>query len=478
MEGAGPAAGAEQPPADPVQAQELPAAAASDGGCGAGVAAAVAEGGAAAKAAVNAPQPALFLGFDAGRRNNVAALDDETIALVAGAGVVLLHLPSGSQRHLPSRDGGGVGALAVHPARTCFAVAEKRRDGPPNIYVYEWPSLALLASLPGGTARAYAAAAFEGGGGLLAAVGGGPDHALTLWEWREARVVLRARAFAQDVFSVGFSPIFQGRLVTSGVGHIRFWRAADTFTGLKLQGALGRFGAVELSDVAAFTELPDGRVLSGSESGALIVWDGGLVSAVVTRPGGMPCHAGAVDALLRHEATGLIVSGGGDAALRLWDAAALGAEPGSGGGPSSAAAASSTASIGLEVAPSAEVALPPGTRVRGLSSLNRRTWLVTDAGGGGVLVVAVPPNPLDAGGYAVSHILPCAAGGLAGLAALPGCHVAVTAGGDGTVRAVDYVSGAQLQARAFGAASTCLVLLPPEGARCCAALGFADGSVV
>jgi hypothetical protein len=231
---------------------------------------------------------------------------------------------------------------------------------------------------------------------------------------------------------------------------------------------------VELSNVAAFTELPDGRVLSGSEGGALLVWDAGLVAAVVTRPGGAPCHEGAVDALLRHEATGLIVSGGG-AVLRLWDAAALSAEPGSGGVPP--AATSSTASIGLEVTPSAELDLPPGTRVRALCSLNRRTWLVTDAGGGGVLVVTVPLNPLDTGGYSVTRVLPCAAGGLTGFAALPGCHVAVTAGGDGTVRAIDYLSGAQLQARGFGVGITAFALLPPEGARCCVALGFADGSL-
>lgn len=50
-----------------------------------------------------------------------------------------------------------------------------------------------------------------------------------------------------------------------------------------LQGALGRFGAVELSDVAAFVELPDGKVLSGSEAGDLLLWEGGLIKAVICR---------------------------------------------------------------------------------------------------------------------------------------------------------------------------------------------------
>ena len=52
---------------------------------------------------------------------------------------------------------------------------------------------------------------------------------------------------------------------------------ADTFTGLKLQGQIGKFGNVELSDVAAFVELPDGKVLSGAETGELLMWDGGLI---------------------------------------------------------------------------------------------------------------------------------------------------------------------------------------------------------
>jgi hypothetical protein len=50
-----------------------------------------------------------------------------------------------------------------------------------------------------------------------------------------------------------------------------------------MQGALGRFGAVELSDVAVFVELPDGKVLSGSEAGNLLLWEGGFIKAVISR---------------------------------------------------------------------------------------------------------------------------------------------------------------------------------------------------
>lgn len=59
---------------------------------------------------------------------------------------------------------------------------------------------------------------------------------------------------------MAFSPDDPNRLTTSGTGHIRFWRIARTFTGLKLQGDIGKFGKVELSDVDDFAELPDGKV--------------------------------------------------------------------------------------------------------------------------------------------------------------------------------------------------------------------------
>lgn len=62
-----------------------------------------------------------------------------------------------------------------------------------------------------------------------------------------------------------------------------------------LQGEIGKFGAVELSDVADFAEFPDQKVLSSTEYGNLIMWDGGLIKCVVRQPGGKPCHVGPIE---------------------------------------------------------------------------------------------------------------------------------------------------------------------------------------
>eukprot|EP00495_Collosphaeridae_sp_1-RS-2012_P003404 TRINITY_DN2822_c0_g1_i1.p1 TRINITY_DN2822_c0_g1~~TRINITY_DN2822_c0_g1_i1.p1 ORF type:complete len:64 (+),score=9.47 TRINITY_DN2822_c0_g1_i1:431-622(+) len=58
---------------------------------------------------------------------------------------------------------------------------------------------------------------------------------LTVWDWETEKVVLRNKAFSQNIFCVEFSPFNDGRLTTSGISHIRFWQMAETFTGLKLK---------------------------------------------------------------------------------------------------------------------------------------------------------------------------------------------------------------------------------------------------
>lgn len=87
-----------------------------------------------------------------------------------------------------------------------------------------------------------------------------PDYLLTIWRWERERIVLHVKAFAQDVYRATFSNTHPGYVTSCGLGHIRFWKMAETFTGLKLQGAIGRFGKTEISDITGFAGLPDGKV--------------------------------------------------------------------------------------------------------------------------------------------------------------------------------------------------------------------------
>ncbi|KAJ8375455.1 hypothetical protein SKAU_G00060350 [Synaphobranchus kaupii] len=199
--------------------------------------------------------------------------------------------------------------------KSYFAVAEKGEQ--PNIIIYEFPSLRLYRMLRGGTVKAYSSVDFNHDGTLLASVGCAPDFMLTLWDWVQERVLLRYKAFSQDVYRVTFSPYNPGQLTTSGSGHIKFWKMAKTFTGLKLQGLLGRFGKTALTDIDGYVELPDGKVVSGSEWGNMLLWEGGLIKVEICRKRGRQCHAGSIQQFALDE--GELITIGTDGAVRTWD---------------------------------------------------------------------------------------------------------------------------------------------------------------
>ena len=58
-------------------------------------------------------------------------------------------------------------------------------------------------------------------GDLLASLGSSPDYMLTIWDWRNEKILLRNKASSQEVFKVSFSQGLKGQLTTSGIGHIK-----------------------------------------------------------------------------------------------------------------------------------------------------------------------------------------------------------------------------------------------------------------
>jgi len=56
---------------------------------------------------------------------------------------------------------------------------------------------------------------------MLASISGNPDYMLTVWNWRQELIMLRCKAFSQDVNRVSFSHDILGVLTSAGIGHIR-----------------------------------------------------------------------------------------------------------------------------------------------------------------------------------------------------------------------------------------------------------------
>lgn len=101
------------------------------------------------------------------------------------------------------------------------------------------------------------------------------------------------------------------------MGHIKFWKMAGTFTGLKLQGEVGKFGKLDISDVAGYVELPDGKVLSGSECGDLLLWEGNLIKVQIKKNNEAPCHDGMIETIMLEDK--YFITAGHDGYIKFWD---------------------------------------------------------------------------------------------------------------------------------------------------------------
>jgi len=268
------------------------------------------------------------LGFSVTKKSNIDLIDDGKLLFIAGNTLQILNINTAQNRYGKFNEdhliihghADGIGAFAIHPNKECFAFGEIGHI--PDVHIYSYPQLKAQKTLSNGTQRRYSDMQFNVDGSYLATIGGAPDHMLTIWDWKIGSVILRAKAFSQEVFKVRFSPYNQNRLITSGTGHIRFWEMAETFTGLKLQGKIGKFGEVDLSDIWSFVELPSGKILSGSEDGNLLMWQQDLIQFVVRPDGHRQCHRSNiiyVDLYVDDNAVSTLVSAASDGTIRFWD---------------------------------------------------------------------------------------------------------------------------------------------------------------
>lgn len=67
--------------------------------------------------------------------------------------------------------------------------------------------------------------------------------------------------------------------------------------------------------LAGFVELPDGKVLSGSEWGNMLLWDGGLIKVEICKKGNKFCHNGMIEQFFMDE--GELMTIGADGFIKV-----------------------------------------------------------------------------------------------------------------------------------------------------------------
>ena len=84
---------------------------------------------------------------------------------------------------------------------------------------------------------------------------------------------------------------------------------------MKVHSPSGKFGRTELSDISGYVELPDGKVVSGSEWGNLLLWEGGFIKCEIARKGRKPCHVGPIECCYLDD--GEVITAGADGNIKV-----------------------------------------------------------------------------------------------------------------------------------------------------------------
>lgn len=121
-------------------------------------------------------------GNDSLKRYNLWLVDDETVTFAAGISYNFMNFETGKSQIFFSKDGGGIGSVAVHPNRKFYAVAEK--GNLPNVYIYSYPDHKLYRILRKGTEKSYSSCTFSHDGEKVATVGSSPDFQICIWDWK------------------------------------------------------------------------------------------------------------------------------------------------------------------------------------------------------------------------------------------------------------------------------------------------------
>ncbi|XP_072743964.1 cilia- and flagella-associated protein 44 [Anoplolepis gracilipes] len=252
--------------------------------------------------------------YDCQRYFNLCVAEPNVIIFISGN---MLHFWNISTNKLWFRrgyTGEGIGHVTKNPAFNHIAVGENGIK--PPIIIYKWPSMDIVTILYNGTLKSYSHLTYSADGLLLVSQGGEPDYTITLWNWQKSKIALKCKSYNRDVYNITISLSLPGYLVTSGSGHIKFWKISETFTGLKLKGEIGRFGQTEISDIIGVYIMPDGKVVSGCEWGNILLWEEGLITLEICKKNRQPCHTKAITQF--EYINGELISVGMDGWIRIW----------------------------------------------------------------------------------------------------------------------------------------------------------------
>lgn len=225
---------------------------------------------------------------------------------------------------------------------------------------------------------------------------------------------------------------------------------AETFTGLKLEGTLGRFGKTEICDILSVCPMPDEKVLSGCDWGNLLVWDESLIKFEICRKSRRRLHSKMITQIELHEDEVMTASLDGFVRIWFWPTVEMADPPDD--------------DLFVELEPIYEYRIGNEVHLCEIVWMIKKEkdvdqdykWYVQD-GNGGIWMADITPDPSPA---PPQQLFRCHSGEIVGLGTSPFSNHVATLGHDGRLYVYDYVEKKMLFHEKYPSQGTTLLWIP------------------
>ncbi|XP_044157486.1 cilia- and flagella-associated protein 57 [Bufo gargarizans] len=207
--------------------------------------------------------------------NNICYFDEQTVIFPSGNNCIKYNVDQKWQKFIPgSEKSHGMKALAISPNRRYLAMSEKAPDKA-TITIYDLASMPFkkrkVLSASEFTAHEFVSIAFSPDSKYLVALSGSPEWQIIFWMWEKQKVMATVRADSQNspIYQVSFNPHDNSQICVTGHGVFKIFRYVDG--NLKQTN----FQKVEAQNFLSHAWLSEDRVICGTDTGKLFLWESG-----------------------------------------------------------------------------------------------------------------------------------------------------------------------------------------------------------
>ncbi|KAG8437072.1 hypothetical protein GDO86_007955 [Hymenochirus boettgeri] len=214
-------------------------------------------------------------GLQSNVTNNIFYFDEQTIIFPSGNNCVKYNLDQKWQKFIPgSEKSQEMKALAISPNRRYLAMSEKSQEKA-TVTIYELSSVPFkkrkVLSAADFSSQEFVSIAFSPDSKYLVAQTGLPEGQIIFWMWEKQKVMATVKTDSHNnpIYQVSFNPQDNTQICATGHRVFKLFRY--------MEGNLKQvnFQKMEAHNFLCHTWLAEDRVICGTDTGKLCLWESG-----------------------------------------------------------------------------------------------------------------------------------------------------------------------------------------------------------